>query len=88
MRPPGRIAWFPPWLALEHRWIAHLFAPDEVPETSAALRALRLLPRLLVLESQGYGDELIAQRRTLREISPPFFQRYRQLVVEAGGRAM
>jgi hypothetical protein len=83
----GRIAWFPAWLALQHRWIAHLFPPDEVPETSAALRAFRLLPGLFVLESRGYGEALIEQRRALRDISPPFFRRYWQLVVEAGGRA-
>jgi hypothetical protein len=82
----GKIAWFPAWLALQQRSIAHLFPPAEIPETSAALRAFRLLPGLLVLESQGYSEELIERRRILRDISPPFFRRYWQLVVEAGGR--
>ena len=33
--------------------------------------------RLLVLESQGFGDELVRQRRALRDISPCFFGTYR-----------
>jgi hypothetical protein len=77
------VQWFPAWLALQHRWVAHVFRPDEVPDTGAPLRAFRLLPGLLVLESQGFGDELVRQRRALRDISPKFFQTYRRLVVEA-----
>jgi hypothetical protein len=77
------VPWFPAWLALRHRWVAHVFRPGEVPDSSAALRALRLLPGLLVLESRGYGDELIRQRRTLRDIGPRFFRMYWRLVVEA-----
>jgi hypothetical protein len=82
--PVGKVAWFPAWLAIQHRWIAHLFRPDEVPETSAPLRAFRLLPALLVLERQGYGAELVQRRRALRDLSPPLFRRYWQLVVETG----
>jgi hypothetical protein len=81
------VLWFPAWLALRHRWVAHVFRPDEVPDTDAPLRALRLLPRLLVLESQGYGDDLVRQRRALRDISPSFFRMYRRLVVEARAQA-
>lgn len=77
------VPWFPAWLALRHRWVAHLFRPGEVPDTDAPLRALRLLPELLVLESRGYGDELIRQRRALRDTSPRFFRVYWRLVVEA-----
>ncbi len=80
------VRWFPAWLALRHRWVAHVFRPGEVPDTDAPLRALRLLPVLLVLESQGYGDELVRQRRVLRDISPSFFRTYRRLVVEARGQ--
>jgi hypothetical protein len=78
----GDVPWFPAWLALRHRWVAHAFRPDEVPDTGAPLQALRLLPGLLVLESQGFGDDLVRQRRALRDISPRFFQTYRRLVVE------
>ena len=81
------VLWFPAWLALQHRWVAHVFRPDEVPDTGAPLRALRLLPGLLVLESQGFGDELVRQRRALRDISPSFFRTYRRLVVEARAQA-
>ena len=62
-------------------------SPHEVPDTAAPLRALRLLPGLLVLESQGFGDELVRQRRTLRDISPRFFQAYLRLIVEARAQA-
>ena len=82
------VAWFPAWLALRHRWVAHVFRPDDVPDTDAPLRALRLLSGLLVLESQGYGDELVRQRRALRDISPSFFRTYRRLVVEARAPAI
>ena len=81
------VPWFPAWLALRHRWVAHVFRSDEVPDTGAPLQALRLLPGLLVLESQGFGDELVRQRRALRDISPWFFGTYRRLVVEARARA-
>jgi hypothetical protein len=81
------VPWFPAWLALRHRWVAHVFRPDEVPDTAAPLRALRLLPGLLVLESQGFGDELVRQRKALRDISPRFFQAYRRLIVEARAQA-
>jgi len=74
--------WFPAWLALRHRWVAHVFHPDELPDGGAALKALRLLPGLLVLESHGYSEELIRQRRALRDLSPAFFRTYRRLVVE------
>jgi hypothetical protein len=81
------VPWFPAWLALRHRWVAHVFRADEVPDTGAPLQALRLLPGLLVLESQGFGDELVRQRRALRDISPRFFQTYRRLVVETRAQA-
>jgi hypothetical protein len=80
--PTHSVPWFPAWLALRYRWVAHVFRPGEVPDTDPPLRALRLLPGLLVLESQGYSDELVRQRRALRDISPRFFRMYRQLVVE------
>jgi hypothetical protein len=71
------------WLALRHRWVAHVFRPDDVPDAAAPLLALRLLPRLLVLENQRFGDELVRQRKALRDISPKFFQTYRRLEVDA-----
>ena len=79
--------WFPAWLALRHRWVAHVFRSDQVPDTDAPLRAFRLLPGLLVLENQGYSEELVRQRRALRDISPGFFRTYRRLVVEARAQA-
>ena len=76
------VDWFPAWLVLRHRWVAHLFHGDEVPDNETPLRVLRLLPTLLVLESQGYGAELVHHRRLLREMSPTFFRAYWLAVVE------
>ena len=81
------VLWFPAWLALRHRWVAHLFRPGEVPDTDAPLKTLRLLPQLLVLESRGYGEELVQLRRALRDTSPSFFRLYWRLVVETRGPA-
>jgi len=78
------IPWFPAWLSLHHRWVAHVFRPWEVPETDAPLRALKLLPGLLVLESQGYSDALVRERRALRDISPGFFRTYQRLIMRLG----
>lgn len=80
---PWGALWFPAWLALRHRWVAHLFHADEIPDTEASLQTLRLLRTLLPLESQGYSAELIRQRRRLQQISPMFFRAYLEVVVEA-----
>ncbi len=83
---PWGVLWFPAWLALRQRWIAHLFHADEIPDTEVPLQALRLLSTMLPLESQGYSAELVRQRRRLRQISPTFFRAYREVVVEARPR--
>jgi len=57
-----------------------------VPDTEPPLRTLRLLARLLVLEREGYSDDLVRQRTALRAISPSFFRMYRKLLVEASTR--
>jgi hypothetical protein len=81
------VRWFPAWLALRHRWVAHAFRPDDVPDTSAPLRALRLLPGLFLLERHGFSDELVRRRKALRDISPSFFRAYRRLVMESRSQA-
>ena len=79
---PWEPLWFPAWLALRQRWVAHLFHAEEVPDTEAPLQALRLLRTLLPLESQGYSAELVRHRRRLQRISPMFFRAYLEVVVE------
>ena len=81
------VRWFPAWLVLRHRWVAHALRPDEIPDTDAPMKALRLLPRLLALESGGLGDELVRCRTALRDISPMFFRAYRLRVMETRGQA-
>jgi hypothetical protein len=77
------VSWFPAWLALRHRWVAHLFRPEEISGDGAPVRALRLLPDLLVLEGRGYNAGLVEQRRALQAVSPAFFREYRRTIVEA-----
>lgn len=80
---PRETLWFPAWLALRQRWVAHLFHADEIPDTEAPLQALRLLRTLLPLESEGYSAELVQQRRRLQQSCPTFFRAYLEVVVEA-----
>jgi hypothetical protein len=81
------VRWFPAWLVLRHRWVAHALRPDEIPDTDAPMKVLRLLPRLLALESRAFGDELVRCRTALRDLSPRFFRAYRHLVMETRGQA-
>ncbi|HXH83963.1 MAG TPA: hypothetical protein VNN07_13695 [Candidatus Tectomicrobia bacterium] len=73
---PDAASWFPAWLLLRHRGLARLFRPDDIPEASAAARVFRHLLVLLPLESGKLSDDVIRERRALRELSPAFFRRY------------
>lgn len=54
--------------------------PDEVsediPDAGTATRVLRQLLALLPLEPRGLTDELVRQRRELRQLDEPFFRHY------------
>lgn len=78
--------WFPAWLLLRHRGLAHLFQADEIPDAGTAARVFRHLLALLPLESQGLSDALIAGRRALRQLSPAFFGSYMEVVARRGVR--
>jgi hypothetical protein len=73
-------AWFPAWVLVRHRGLAHLFSADDIAETGAEARAFRALLALVSLESRGLSDELVARRRVLREASPDFFGYYMEIV--------
>lgn len=78
--------WFPAWLLLRHRGLAHLFRADEIPDTGTASRVFRHLLALLPLESQGLSDPLVTGRRALRQLSPGFFRSYMEVVARRGPR--
>ena len=69
-------AWFPAWLLVRHWGLANLFRADEIPDADAPTRAFRTLLSLLPLERGALTDELVNQRRALRQISPGFFRHY------------
>ncbi len=73
-------AWFPAWLLLRHRGLAHLFLAAEIPDAASAARVFRHLLVLIPLESHGLSDELVRQRRALRQIDPGFFRYYMETV--------
>jgi hypothetical protein len=78
--------WFPAWLLLRNRGLAHLFQADEVPDAGTASRVFRHLLALLPRESQGLSEPLIAGRRALRQLSPGFFRSYMEVVARRGPR--
>jgi hypothetical protein len=73
-------AWFPAWLLVRHWGLVNLFRADEIPDSDAPTRAFRTLVSLLPLERGALDDELIGQRRALRQISPAFFRHYLEVV--------
>lgn len=80
---PDATAWFPAWLLMRRRNLARLFRADDIPDAGPAARAFRALLVLVPLESRGLSDELVAQRRALRQLSPDFFRYYMEV---ASGR--
>jgi hypothetical protein len=72
--------WFPAWLLLRHRGLAHLFRAEEISASSTAARAFRHLLSLVPLESKGLTDALIGRRRALQQLCPAFFRYYMEVV--------
>jgi hypothetical protein len=75
-------AWFPAWLLLRHRGLSRLFGPDDVPDAGLAARVFRHLLALLPLERRGLTDELVRQRRALRQLDESFFRYYMAVLGE------
>ena len=69
-------AWFPAWLLLRHRGLSRLFRADDIPDAGDAARVFRHLLALLPLEQGGLSDELVRQRRALRQLDGHFFRYY------------
>jgi hypothetical protein len=75
-------AWFPAWLLLRHRGLSPLFHPDDIPDAGDAARAFGHLVTLLPLEQRGLTDELVRQRRALRQLDEDFFRYYMAVLDE------
>jgi hypothetical protein len=69
-------AWFPAWLLLRHRGLSRLFGLDDVSDAGQAASVFRHLLVLLPLEQRGLTDELVRQRRALRQLDESFFRYY------------
>jgi hypothetical protein len=72
--PPA--AWFPAWLLVRDQALSHLFRADDIPDAGDAARVFRHLLVLLPLEQRGLTDELVRQRRALRQLDDGFFRHY------------
>jgi hypothetical protein len=79
--------WFPAWLLVRHPGLTNLFRGDDIPDADTPTRAFRVLLSLLPLERGALNDELVNQRRALRQISPGFFSSYLEVVSRRRARA-
>ena len=75
-------AWFPAWLLLRHWGLSRLFDADDIPDAGDAVRVFRHLLALLPLEQRGLTDELVRQRRALRQLDSSFFRYYMAVLGE------
>ena len=75
-------AWFPAWLLLRHWGLSRLFCADDILDAGDAARVFRLLLALLPLEQRGLTDELVRQRRALRQLDSSFFRYYMAVLGE------
>jgi hypothetical protein len=69
-------AWFPAWLLVRHRALAPLFCVDDILDAGDGARVFRHLLVLLPLEQRGLSDEVVRQRRALRQLDESFFRHY------------
>lgn len=75
-------AWFPAWLLVRHQSLSDLFCDDAIPDAGEAAGLFRQLLALLPLEPRGLTDELVRQRRVLRQLDAPFFRYYMSVLGE------
>src|SRR5438094_3411457 len=75
-------AWFPAWLLLRHRGLSRLFRTEDIPDAGDSARVFRHLVALLPLELRGLTDELVRQRRALRQLDENFFRYYMAVLGE------
>ena len=81
-RPVARGRLVPAWLLVRHQSLPDLFCDDAIPDAGEAAGLFRQLLALLPLEPRGLTDELVRQRRVLRQLDAPFFRYYMSVLGE------
>lgn len=70
------LTWFPAWLLTERPALAGALALAQPSQHSAPEKAMRVLIELLGLERQGRHHEVVARRKTLRDIHQSLYADY------------
>jgi hypothetical protein len=70
------LAWFPAWVLTERPALASALALAQPSQHSAPEKAMRVLIELLGFERQGRHHDVIARRKTLRDIHPSLYADY------------
>ena len=70
------LAWFPAWVLIEQAGLAALLAKTQASNHTAPEQALRLLVELLGLEHQGRHHDIVAKRKSLRDLHTGLYAAY------------
>ena len=70
------LAWFPAWALTDRPDLAAALALAQPSQHSAAEQAMRVLIELLGLERQGRHHDVVARRKTLRDLHPSLYADY------------
>ena len=70
------LAWFPAWLLTERPALAGHLALAQASQHSAPEQAMRVMVELLGLERQGRQHDVIAHRKTLRDLHASLYGAY------------
>jgi hypothetical protein len=70
------LAWFPAWVLTERPALVAALALAQPSQHSAPEKAMRVLIELLGLERQGRHHDVVARRKSLRNIHPSLYADY------------
>jgi hypothetical protein len=70
------LAWFPAWVLTDRSDLADHLGAAQRSQYSAPEQAMRVLVELLGLERQGRHHDIIARRKTLRDLHPSLYAAY------------
>lgn len=70
------LAWFPAWVLTDHPGLADHLGPAQGSQHHPPEQAMRVLIELLGLERQGRHHDIIARRKTLRDLRPSLYGAY------------
>ena len=74
----GDLAWFAAWLLTERPNLADALGAAQASQHSPPEQAMRVLVELLGLERQGRHHDIVARRKTLRDLHPSLYAAYLQ----------